>query len=351
MRSKGFAVVLAGMFLSSILVLEWRFSNVFDLSYLSMVIVVFIFLFFVFMLGMYVGRTWDIPYITKRNEWSVGIYTGNSPLDLKPVVDAMNPVLSAKDITDIPAHFVADPFMVKKDSKWFMFVEILNARTQKGEIGFAVSDDALRWTYKQIALEEPFHLSYPYVFEWGGEYYMIPESSQVYAVRLYKASNFPVGWSFVTNLLYGRSFKDSSVFRYDDIWWMFTTDRNDYLLLYYSDNLLGPWIEHPKSPVVRGDVNAARPGGRVVVSDNRIIRYVQKGTPENGFYVLAFEVTELTTLTYKDMPVAENPILKAGNNKWNKKGGHTIDAHRITTDKWIACVDGIRKSLVVGVDY
>jgi hypothetical protein len=37
---------------------------------------------------------------------------------------------------------------------------------QEGEIGLATSEDGLKWDYKQVVLNEPFHLSYPYVFEW-----------------------------------------------------------------------------------------------------------------------------------------------------------------------------------------
>ena len=39
-----------------------------------------------------------------------------------------------------------------------------------------------------IVLAEPFHLSYPYVFEWQGSHYMIPESGAAKSVRLYRAS-------------------------------------------------------------------------------------------------------------------------------------------------------------------
>lgn len=302
-----------------------------------------------FVFGMYAGRTWSIPYITKRNEWSIGICVGDSPVGLKSLPG--NPVLTARDVTDVPAYFVADPFMVTRESKWFMFFEVLNARSKNGEIGLATSDDGLKWIYRQIIIAEPFHLSYPYVFEWDNEYYMIPESSQDYSVRLYKALDFPAHWSYVGNLLYGRNFKDSSVVYYQDKWWMFTCDRRDYLLLYYSDDLLGPWIEHPASPIVRGNAGAARPAGRVIIFDGKIIRYVQEGSPANGFRVHAFEITDLTVLTYQDRPFAENPILTASNDKWSEKGGHTIDPLEIAQGRWIACVDYLRESIVIGLKH
>jgi len=73
----------------------------------------------------------------------------------------------------------------------------LNTATNQGNIGYATSDNGLDWTYQQIVLDEPYHLSYPYVFEWQGDYYMVPESYQVNSILLYRAVNFPTDWEFV----------------------------------------------------------------------------------------------------------------------------------------------------------
>src|SRR6476659_4855632 len=52
---------------------------------------------------------------TRPWKWSIAMYAGESPLRLRPAPGASNPVLSAADVTDAPARFVADPFMVKVD--------------------------------------------------------------------------------------------------------------------------------------------------------------------------------------------------------------------------------------------
>ena len=140
-------------------------------------------------------------------------------------------------------------------------------QTNQGDIGLATSNDGLSWTYKQVVLDEPFHLSYPYVFKWKNDYYMLPESRQAKSVRLYKAVDFPTKWSFVGTLLNG-SYGDPSIFRYAGRWWIFSETspkRYDILRLYYADDLMGPWTEHPESPIIMGDANIARPGGRVLV--------------------------------------------------------------------------------------
>lgn len=292
-----------------------------------------------------------IPFVAMGGKWSIGIYIGESPVNFAPPETISNPVLTNMDVKDVPADFVADPFMVKEISTWYMFFEVMNTRTNQGDIGLAISNDGLNWHYKQIVLDEPFHLSYPYVFKWKNEYYMIPESNKVYSIRLYKAVDFPTRWSFVATLLDGSRYRDSSIFYFNDKWWLFSATANDTLRLYYANELMSPWLEHPSSPVIAGDANIARPGGRVVLFNDRIIRYTQDDDPIYGNQVRAFEITELTTVSYKEKEVAESPIVKASGTGWNAEGMHHIDPHQIDENRWIACVDGYRKSLTLGFNY
>src|SRR5947207_3158598 len=129
--------------------------------------------------------------------WSIGIYSGDSPFRMTPITGKHNPVLTCQDISSVPAKFVADPFMVWAGGLWHMFFEALNGETNKGEIGLATSNNGFDWTYQQIVLTEEFHLSYPYVFEWENEYYMIPETLKAEAASLYKAESFPTRWSYL----------------------------------------------------------------------------------------------------------------------------------------------------------
>jgi hypothetical protein len=274
--------------------------------------------------------------------WSIGIYSGASPFSLANRPGVKNPVLTRHDITDVPAKFVADPFMLEAGGLWHMFFEVWNQQNQKGEIGLAVSADGLEWTYQQIVLAEPFHLSYPGVFEWENAYYMIPETVEPGAVRLYKADPFPVRWTFVGQIL-NRSCADPSLFRFQNRWWMFacsTPYQHNALRLYFADELTGPWIEHPSSPLLEDDKRNARPAGRVLVCNHKVIRFAQDCLNRYGNHVRAFEVVELTTTSYVEQEHPANPILKASGHGWNALGMHHIDAHSRPEGGWIACVDG-----------
>ena len=278
--------------------------------------------------------------------WSIGIYTGDSPFQLRAPADRSNPVITSADVTDIPAEFVADPFMLRHDGRWYMFFEVLNRESQRGVISLASSDDAFNWTYEQVVLEEPFHLSYPYVFEWQSDYYMIPETLGASALCLYKADDFPMKWSLQQRLIEG-AFADPSVTRFNDLWWLFTCTQpygHDILRLYFARDLDGPWKEHPRSPIIRNDKSRARPAGRILQVDNHVIRFAQDCVPDYGKSVRAFEIKELTRKTYVEVEHPNSPVLSPSVEGWNATGMHHVDAHRQDNGQWIACVDG-RRSL------
>ena len=284
-------------------------------------------------------------HLGQRWIWSIGIYAGPSPLRLAPAPGASNPVLSAREVTDVPARFVADPFMMRIDDLWHMFFEVMNGANDLGEIGHAVSRDALTWQYRQIVLREPFHLSYPHVFTWNNEIYMVAETLGANAVRLYRATRFPDQWQSVKDILPGAQ-ADPSIFFFDRKWWLFTCPtpyQHDSLRLYFAADPLSNWTEHPASPLITGNKSIARPGGRVQILDGIPHRFTQDCVPIYGKQVRAFAITELTTTSYKEHEVAESPVLApVGGDAWNSSGMHHLDAHQLGPNRWIACVDGLK---------
>ena len=286
-------------------------------------------------------QTRGIPFVRTHDNWSLGIYTGDTPFVLSQPADVRNPVLTVLDVTDAPAHFLADPFMVYEAETYYMFFEIYNLDTRQGDLSVATSRNGRNWTYQQIILDEPFHLSYPYVFKWEGEYYLVPESYEANSVRLYRAEEFPFSWNYVATLLEGRDFLDNSLAYYNDYWWLFSSfEGNDTLRLYYADDLFGPWQEHPQSPIIEGNPHHARPGGRILEHDGRLFRYAQDSVPRYGSRMWAFEITDISPTTYAERLVSDTPVVEASGSGWNQDAMHAVDPIQMRDGRWISPVDG-----------
>jgi len=274
-------------------------------------------------------------------EFSIGIYRGRCVTALGDR-DAGNPVLTRRDVTDMPAQFVADPFMLRVGELWYMFFEALDGTAFKGRIALATSTDTQRWQYRGIVLTEPFHLAYPQVFEWKGEHYMIPDTPDR-GVTLYRATRFPERWERCAELLDEPTFSDSSVFCAAGRWWMLTLWRAagaSSLRLFHAADPRGPWREHPASPVVHDDDSKSRPGGRPLVVDGVPIRFAQDCSVEYGKSVRAFRITRLDAKHYEEQELTGGPILHSGPAAWHGHGMHHVDAHRSADGQWVACVDG-----------
>jgi len=235
---------------------------------------------------------------------------------------------------------VADPFLYFNDKNYHMFFEVMNNDTSRGEIGLAISPDGIKWDYQQIVLKENFHLSYPKVFKWEGDIYLLPESHEDFSVRLYKAINFPLKWEHIGNILNGYSFIDNTIFYHNELWWMFVnTGGTRVLNLYYSNNLYDGWQPHPMNPLIKKNRRVARNGGSVIKHEDKIYRLAQDCYPYYGVQVFAYEIITLTSETYEEILASDRPIVTKSGKGWNAMGMHHVDAVKIN-GRWLAAVDG-----------
>lgn len=279
------------------------------------------------------------------------VQTDGDPLRPRPMRSAHNPVLTADDVTDYgDADFVADPFLFPGESSWHLFFEVFNRdRRPTGVIGHATAaDGGRRWRYDGVVLRTDIHLAFPYVFEWDGAFYMVPDRwnrNEPAAIRLYRTESLPDGWRPVSTVVApDRQLADCVLFRWGGRWWaMLGSDDGRYdLCLYYSDDLgANEWTPHERNPVVTGRPEAARPGGRPIVREDRILVFFQDCAAQYGDKVRAFDVTRLSPTAYADRERPESPILEGTDRRlgWNSGRMHHVDPW-YTTDGWRCAVDG-----------
>lgn len=268
--------------------------------------------------------------------YAIGIMEGENPFKFNDI-NIKNPVLSVANFKDTNILYVADPFIIKNNI-FYMFFEVLKRNDMKGVIALATSEDCITWDYKKIILEEDFHLSYPYIFKYGNEYYLLPETKRDNSIRLYKSINFPFHLKFVKKLVIG-SYCDPSIIFYKNKWWLFASKNNEDLYLFYADNLEGPYSNHKKNPVIKSNPHLARPAGRIIEYEGKLVRYAQNDFPDYGLLVYAFQILEITETDYKEKQL-NPPVLYPSGKGWNAAGMHHISPLQVHEGKWIAAVDG-----------
>ena len=222
-------------------------------------------------------------------------------------------------------HFYADPFPITIKDRTFLFVEDFDHRLGRGVISVVEFGNSGPIGLACPVLSSNIHLSYPFVFEDEGMIWMVPESSGARTIDLYRAISFPDHWEREATLVSGIEASDATLVQVGDCWWMMATVRNggscsDTLFLWSAVSLHGPWIPHRKNPVLI-DIAAARPAGRVVYRDGRLIRPVQDCRRGYGASIALAEITRLDADWYDQLVIG---ILRTA-ERWPQRRIHTLN--------------------------
>ena len=269
-------------------------------------------------------------FLARRIRWAGRQARWTLAWHFEPGISGNAPNRSLLQYREIPAprgHFWADPFVVRHRDRWWLFFEDFSATTRTGVIRVCEIGAAGLIGEPRLALDGPYHLSYPCVFEHDGAWFMLPETKTAGRVELYRAVRFPFEWAFERALIEGVTAVDATIHELNGRWYLFTsvaepgTDSTEELHLFVADELFGPFAPHPASPVVT-DVRRARMAGRLFTHEGRLNRPAQSAVPEYGSAVVVHEVLELTPTAYAERPVYElTPGFKRG-----VLGLHTINA-------------------------
>ncbi len=213
-------------------------------------------------------------------------------------------------LTPPPDRVWADPFVVQVHGQTVvLFEEHLLARPHAHISAMTVAADGTFGVAEKV-LERPYHLSYPFVFEHRGQWYMIPETRGHRTVELYISREFPRRWELCRTLLDNLDAVDATLWQDDQRWWMFVgviESRGSYtwtdLHLYHAeDPVEGEWKPHPHNPVV-ADARRSRPAGQLFRCNGVLHRPAQDGSVRYGYGLRMQEVTELSLDRYAEREV------------------------------------------------
>lgn len=242
-----------------------------------------------------------------------------------------------KPIDTPPDRIWADPFPVSRDGRHYVLFEEKLDIEPYGHISVMELSPSGPVGQPRTVLVRPHHLSYPFVFDWEGETYMMPESHDTGRLEVFRAVRFPDEWELVKVVL-NEALADATIAEIDGTWWMFAARQAaplldcDELVLYHAPTPLGPWTPHAANPVL-SDVRTARPAGRLYRTAEGWIRPAQDGVRGYGHSMRLMRIVKLTPEDYKEELVQVLPPDWArrvhGNHTLNTDGGlTTIDAVR-----------------------
>ena len=225
-----------------------------------------------------------------------------------------------------PDCFWADPFPVEKDGRLWVLLEVLPFSTQCGYLAAVELFADGSYSAAQTIMDTASHLSYPFVFNWQGELYMLPEAGATREVSLWKCEQFPNQWTKAATLLTDVFYTDATLIEHNGLWWMFLTIgeedgicTQDELHIYYADSPLGTWTRHPENPV-KSDARSARPAGNLFHRDGALYRPAQDCATGYG------KATVLNRIDQLDKQVFSETAVGRINADWREgcRNTHTL---------------------------
>lgn len=200
-------------------------------------------------------------------------------------------------------RFWADPFPVQAGDRYYLFFEELFYSENKGHLCVAAIDQNGFKEEPKTILKQNYHLSYPFIFSWKGERFLIPEAQETDRIDVYKFDSFPYKVSYYKTLMKNVRAVDTTLLEAEGRWWMFVamaphgTWNVDELFLFCADNPFGPWVPHPKNPI-KSDVRSARPAGQLFAWKGKYYRPAQDCSYGYGYAIRLQEIRVLTETDY-----------------------------------------------------
>lgn len=209
-------------------------------------------------------------------------------------------------------RFYADPFLFKKGDINYLFFEDFRFKHSKGVISCRMLNRYGESLSEAVVLEKTYHLSYPLVFEWSDEIWMLPDTSENGTIELYRSKRFPWEWKCEKVLMKDVTARDTTIMFHGDRFWLFTNmdkmggsppgkGRWDNLFLFYSDSPLGKWIPHTHNPVIT-DISRARPAGKIFEEAGDLIRPGQDCSIRYGAAIQFSKIELLNEREYRENP-------------------------------------------------
>lgn len=195
-------------------------------------------------------------------------------------------------------YWYADPFAISDSGKVYVFCECFLKGKQKGVIAAGEYKNG-KLNHMKIVIEQNFHMSYPCVFKYCSEYYMIPETSANKTIELYKAKKFPYEWELINILKKDIKIVDTTVFILNDEFFLigYKPQKNKNKICLYKLNMDSKTIDLITETE---DDDRGRPAGNIFYSNENIIRPAQVSTKKYGESIVFKNIISINNNDYHE---------------------------------------------------
>ena len=276
---------------------------------------------------------------------SIGIFKEHfceiEEIKVSNLIYLLNPARLLKKGNKI--HTYADPFLFEHQNILFLFAEI-QENNSAGYINCWKYENE-QWQNLGEILKATTHFSYPFVFEdKDGSIYLVPESTETEELNLWVFDNFPKGLRKKHTLLKG-SYVDSNIISFNDVYYLFTTNKDKELVIFFSKNLISDtWTAHPGNPISK-DPAISRNGGGVFFVKNQLIRVAQNCSQRYGGGIVILNVEDLSMISYSET-IRNSDFTPQKDYNWQKTGRHHLSICKHKSHTFVA-IDGYASNTLI----
>ena len=160
----------------------------------------------------------------------------------------------------------ADPFVYKYKDKTYIFFENNSLINKKAKISYGEIYKN-KFIFKGDILKKKYHLSYPFTFNDNKNFYLMPESSEILKLCIYKSKKFPKKWKLFKTFFNGEKVFDSTLYNYKNSKWLLInkgcnlfSDMNNFLYAYKIIGNFKKLIPHNLNPISKDSTSSRNAG-------------------------------------------------------------------------------------------
>ena len=195
-----------------------------------------------------------------------------------------------------------------------------------------------------IILEPEYHVSFPFIFDFGKEIYMIPESSLNNSIDIYKFIDFPYSLQKINTLCSSIKCVDSVITVGEEGSYLLTSilSENDPMGVsnLYKFKIVG---QHPSEykldwkskQLVSSEYRISRNAGEILIRSGNKFRVAQDSMIRYGHNIIFIEILEINDRNYDERIYGENrlPFGFIASHTYNESGNvQIVDRKKVILD-------------------